>query len=90
VFWETQNSRKRGIKLVERRRYVLFVKIRRIKEKGYADDRLLLNPNWLLDPRLLARQMIWRLTMMSWRMTISCNPHVSPDLEWEDLIITGR
>jgi translation initiation factor 3 subunit J len=41
-----------------------------------ADDRLLLNPNWQLDPRLLARQMIWRLTMMFWRMTISCDPHM--------------
>jgi len=60
------------------------------REKRGADDRLLLNLNWLLDPRLLAKQMIWRLTMMFWRMTISCNPHVSSDLDWEDLVITGR
>jgi hypothetical protein len=46
------------------------------EEKRWADDRLLLNPNWQLDPRLSARQMIWRLTMMSWRMTISCDPLV--------------
>jgi hypothetical protein len=39
------------------------------------DDRLLRNPNWRLDPRLSARQMIWRLTTMFWRMTISCSPH---------------
>lgn len=57
---------------MERRRCVLLVTY----DERSADDRLLLNPNWLLDPRLSARQMIWRLTMMSWRMTISCNPHV--------------
>ena len=45
-------------------------------EERWADDRLLLNLNWLLDPRLLARRMIWRLTMMFWRMTISCDPHL--------------
>ena len=49
---------------------------KKIKESGVADDRLLLNLNWQLDPRLSARQMIWRLTMMFWRMTISCDPHL--------------
>jgi hypothetical protein len=55
------------------------------KGEGGADDRLLLNLNWQLDPRLSARQMIWRLMTMCWRMTISCDPHLdslsrSPEL----------
>ena len=45
-------------------------------EERWADDRLLLNLNWQLDPRLSARRMIWRLTMMFWRMTISCDSHL--------------
>ena len=71
---------------MERRRYVLSVEY----DERSADDRLLLNLNWLLDPRLSARRMIWRLTMMSWRMTISCNPHVSSALSGVILVITGR
>jgi hypothetical protein len=39
-----------------------------------ADDRLLANPSWQLDPRSLARLMTWRHMTMSWRMTISCSP----------------
>jgi hypothetical protein len=38
-----------------------------------ADGRLLENPSWQLDPRSLARLMIWKHMTMSWRMTISCS-----------------
>lgn len=76
VLGNTKQQEERDKASGKKKVYFSLSNMRKEGKRG-ADDRLLLNLNWQLDPRLLARQMIWRLTMMFWKMTISCNLHAS-------------